>query len=341
MRARRVLHAGNRIGSEGGIASVLAVLATADVPGWELHFVPTYDQRVSRRGGRLLPGAVAAVLLGRWDVVHVHLSERGSYLREGLLAALARLRGRKVVATLHGAELAEFARAQPALVRAVLGRPHVLLALSQASAQEAARLVPRADVRVLPNPVDVPADPAPLPSAPQVLFAGEQGLRKGLDVLLAAWPEVRAAVPGARLLVAGAAADVPVPPLEGVDDVGMRSREQVQQLIRESRVCVLPSRFEVLPMFLLESMALGRAVVVTPVGGVPELVGEAGSVVPVGDAAALAAAVAELLRDTGLNTRRGAAAHERVMQTNSTQRVGRELAGVYDALVPGQSGEHA
>lgn len=339
MTPRRALHLGNRIGSEGGIASVLAVLAQTSVPGWDLSFVPTYDQRVSRRGLRLLPRAVRAVLLQPFDVVHAHLSERGSFVREGLLVGLARLRGRRVVLTLHGAELAAFAQARPRLVRTVLRWPHVVLALSERNADEARHLTPGSDVRVMPNPVVVPDTPPALPPEPRVLFAGEQGRRKGLDVLLAAWPAVRESVPTAELVIAGVPADVAVPERPGLRDAGMLARDAVQELIVASRVCVLPSRFEVLPMFLLEAMGLGRAVVVTPVGGVPELVGDAGRVVPVGSATALAAALVELLSDTHLSARLAAAAHERVSLTHSTQRVGRDLAAVYDLLVPTQPGE--
>jgi starch synthase len=49
----------------------------------------------------------------------------------------------------------------------------------------------------------------------------------------------------------------------------------------------------------MEAMALGKAVVATTVGGVPEVVvgGETGILVPAGDADALAAGVLDLLRD--------------------------------------------
>lgn len=325
------VHFGNRIGSEGGIASVLDVLSTADVPGWTLSFVPTYDRGTSRHGGRLLGPAAARALLGRADVVHVHLSERGSFLREGMLVGLAAARHRPVVVTLHGAELADFARDRPSLVRTVLRRADVVLALSEATAAVARDLLPDRTVQVLPNPVVVPERPPSLADEPQVLFAGEQGRRKGFDVLLAAWPQIRAAVPAARLVVAGIRADVPVPPLAGLDDLGLRSRAEVRDLILKSRVCVLPSRYEVLPMFLLEAMSLGRPVVVTAVGGVAELVADAGSIVPVGDADALAEAVVELLRNTPLAERLAAAGHDRV-RDNSVQNVATRLGRVYDSV---------
>ena len=62
---------------------------------------------------------------------------------------------------------------------------------------------------------------------------------------------------------------------------------------------VIPSVWESGPLVLAEALLLGRPVVATPVGLVPEVVrdGESGRIVPVGDARALADAVAELLAD--------------------------------------------
>lgn len=60
-----------------------------------------------------------------------------------------------------------------------------------------------------------------------------------------------------------------------------------------------------------EAMACGRAVVVSDSGALPELVGEAGVVVPEGDVPALRAAIAELLADGDRRAELGAAAHAR------------------------------
>jgi glycosyltransferase involved in cell wall biosynthesis len=61
-------------------------------------------------------------------------------------------------------------------------------------------------------------------------------------------------------------------------------------------------------------MAAGLPVVASAVGGVPEIVadGETGLLVPAGDAAALAAALEQLLADAALRRSLGAAGRERV-----------------------------
>lgn len=69
-------------------------------------------------------------------------------------------------------------------------------------------------------------------------------------------------------------------------------------------VFCLSSRFEGLPIALLEAMALGLPATVTEVGGIPHVVreGQEGLLVPPGNPAALAEAIARL-NDPGLRTR--------------------------------------
>ncbi|MEW6471665.1 MAG: glycosyltransferase [Actinomycetota bacterium] len=89
-------------------------------------------------------------------------------------------------------------------------------------------------------------------------------------------------------------------------------QDPIRVLVAADVFC-LSSRFEGLPIAMLEAMAVGLPVVATRVGGVPSVVtdGTEGRLVAVGDPAALAAAVAEL-RDAALRGRWAAAAAERV-----------------------------
>jgi glycosyltransferase involved in cell wall biosynthesis len=102
-------------------------------------------------------------------------------------------------------------------------------------------------------------------------------------------------------------------------------REDPIRVLVAADVFCLSSRFEGLPISMLEAMAAGLPVVATGVGGVPAVVrdGSEGRLVPPGDPAALAAAVTEL-SDAGLRARHAAAAAERVRAFGIDRAVSRQ-----------------
>ena len=90
-------------------------------------------------------------------------------------------------------------------------------------------------------------------------------------------------------------------------------------------IFVLPSRFEGLPMSVIEAMLTGLPVVATDVRGpaeqvVPEVTG---LLVPPGDASALAAALRRLVADQALRARMGAAGRERAWSATTRRRCSR------------------
>jgi glycosyltransferase involved in cell wall biosynthesis len=172
-------------------------------------------------------------------------------------------------------------------------------------------------VSVLPNPApEVPQLPpreelrAELALDGKVLaFAGRLGPQKSVDVAL----EAVAAVPGVTLAIAGDGPDRAALErrarelaLDGrARFLGSLSREGVLRLFRAADASVLSSSWENFPHTVVEALAVGTPVVATSVGGVPEVVsdGENGLLVPPGDPAALAAAIARLFDDESLRQR--------------------------------------
>jgi glycosyltransferase involved in cell wall biosynthesis len=77
-------------------------------------------------------------------------------------------------------------------------------------------------------------------------------------------------------------------------------RSDIPQLIGLSSVVVLPSLAESFPFALLEAMSLGKPLVASTVGGMPELVGDAGVLVPPGDPESLAEAIRQVLGNARL-----------------------------------------
>jgi len=91
-------------------------------------------------------------------------------------------------------------------------------------------------------------------------------------------------------------------------------RADGRQLLSAMDVFLMTSEFEGLPIAVLEAMTLGKPVVSTRVGGVPEVVavGETGMLAPVGAIEELADCVVRLLDDPSLRSRMGAAAAGRI-----------------------------
>ncbi len=85
---------------------------------------------------------------------------------------------------------------------------------------------------------------------------------------------------------------------ERIRFVGRLTREEVVRAMAACQVYVLPSAYETFGMVVVEALALGRPVVATACGG-PEwiLQPEEGVLVPVGDVAAMAEAMAQMRRD--------------------------------------------
>jgi glycosyltransferase involved in cell wall biosynthesis len=91
-------------------------------------------------------------------------------------------------------------------------------------------------------------------------------------------------------------------------------RHDVAQLLRVVDIFTLTSVSEAASITLLEAMAAGRPVVVTAVGGNPELVrdGVDGMLAPRGDAEAIASAFCKILENDGFARRLGLSGAERV-----------------------------
>jgi len=77
---------------------------------------------------------------------------------------------------------------------------------------------------------------------------------------------------------------------------------EVREWLSKADIFVLCSLFEGLPLSVIEAMAVGLPVVVTEVGGVPDIVedGVNGFLVPSGDAGSLSRAILKLIEDKGL-----------------------------------------
>jgi glycosyltransferase involved in cell wall biosynthesis len=209
--------------------------------------------------------------------------------------------------------------------------------------------LPRDKVRVIPNGIVTPrvADPLALrrelaidPAVPVVGFVGRLRPEKRVDLILAAAAtllserKLHVVLVGAGPEEAALRDQVREAAIaDAVTFLGFRS--DATTLAAGFDVAVLASDREGAPLTLLEYMALGRPIVATSVGGIPEIVedGRHAMLVPPGDAAALAGAIGRLLGDPTERLRLGAEAAARQAAQFSFDEMTRRVESLYLELL--------
>lgn len=245
-----------------------------------------------------------------YDALHVHW-----WFPSGLaLLAAVRSWWPPLVVTMHGSDV-RLAAKKPAahpLMRAVLQRAAVRTAVSSWLADTASRIA-AVPVEVAPMPVDVSplrgltsehecSTGAAAPKRNGVLFVGRLNAQKGLADLLDAL-----ALPDAQSLTLDVVGDGPDAAAlrERADTLGVAARvtwhgqlSQQDLLPRyaQARVVAMPSRGEGLGLVAVEAQLAGTPVVAYADAGLLDVVDPAhgGTLVPVGDIPALAAALSQV-----------------------------------------------
>jgi glycosyltransferase involved in cell wall biosynthesis len=173
-----------------------------------------------------------------------------------------------------------------------------------------------------------------------VLYAGRTNPEKRLDVLLDAFARLPATA-NAHLVLTGGPTSLSTALVaarglgERVTITGILDIEELPAAYRSADLLAHASEVEAQGIALLEAMAAGLPVVAAAAGAVSETVAheESGLLVPVGDAAAMAAAITRVLTDEPLRRRLGAEARRRAAAHDVERSVARieqllvELAG--------------
>jgi glycosyltransferase involved in cell wall biosynthesis len=190
-------------------------------------------------------------------------------------------------------------------------------------------------IRSIPNGIPTPGHEESLRPANADFVVGAVGRfhsQKGFDVLIRAVAQL----PGAHLVLVGDGEER-IALARLARDFGISDRvtltgwtQAAAACLRSFDVLAIPSRYEGLPLVLLEAMVSGCTIVATGVGSILDALqdGETGLVVPVDDADALADALRRLRNDPALRLRLGAAAAE----TARRQFTAAAMAAAYERL---------
>ena len=302
---------------------------------------PVTEGPLSYLGSTL--GARDTVWIGRViarrqpTIVHLH-----TFASQVVGTRAARGAGVRVVRTEHSSRVYDDPTCWP-FSRWSLKRADAAVCISEHIRRTALAKAPWAARRtsVVPNGVDLARFDAAPPREGEghrlrFISLGRLDRRKGLDTALAAL----ALVPSAELDIVGDG-DERAALGDLATRLGVQGRvrflgfmEDVRASIAAADVALSSARSEGLGIALLEAMAMNRAVVALPTGGVPEIVadGETGWLAYGHDARALARVMQDAVDRPDEVRRRGALARARVEARFSIDAMRRGYESVYDAL---------
>jgi glycosyltransferase involved in cell wall biosynthesis len=234
------------------------------------------------------------------------------------------------------------------LAARTLGSASWVVACSKAMLDHTRRQVTGLEGRssVIYNSLPMPSiEPAPLLDGPPVVLAIGRVVRdKGFDLAIDAMPRVIERFRDARLIIAGDGPERPA--LEDqaqrlgiasqVQFAGWVEPEQIAHLINQCSLVLMPSRWEeAFGLVALQAMQMARPVVVSKVGGLPEVItdGVTGLAVPKENPAALAEAAIALLSDPVRSVEMGLAGRRRALSTFAFSRFVTEHENLYTYLL--------
>lgn len=288
-------------GEHGPVADRLAEL------GIPVRIVPTMRSRLSPWQDIATLRSVARLARDFGpDLLHSHSS------KAGMIGRLVAWRlGLPSLYTVHGWGWRGQGRFAGALItgieRALRFVPNgSYLFVSQSVAHEGrSRLaLPATSGRIVLNGVDDLGASDELPAPPlRILMPARVTLAKDHETLVRAFEALDHSA-GWELVLCGHGTDSPAfieqmrvwAPTRHPHVRVLGQRDDIDQWLRQAHVFALISRFEALPISIIEAMSAGRAIVASHTGGVPELIEpeRTGKLVPVGDVPALVRALDSL-----------------------------------------------
>lgn len=285
------------------------------------------------------------------DVVHIAGASYWTFWENTLYILMAKLLGRKVILHYLGAFdlfYAKSSRWTRWVIAWSLRQPDFVIALSDRVRLQIAEMVGHTNHATLRSSVMLEAlpektKPDEMSTQPVGLFMGGAGpIRKGVMEIIECLPIVLDSVPDLHLKLVGspenmARARARAEVLGVTDSVlfsGWVDENEKRELYCHSHFLLLPSHNEGLPYVLIEAMGYGLPVIVSNVGGMPEVVehGVNGFVIEPGDTNHLADCIIRLVSNPNLRCSMSERNREKVQSQYSLEAAKKQLQTIYAML---------
>lgn len=256
---------------------------------------------------------IFCILVSRIDLVHIHMAERTSVYREGLIARFAKLLGCKVIIHMHGANIETWynhkTKRGKKIASYFIDAADKVIVLGYNWVPFMETIVSNKNkVVVVYN--SVPAIPYNSYSnkSHDIIFLGMLIQRKGIEDLLLAFANILPKIPeNICLKLYGDDKNKNIKELISQNNLekraffcGWLTNDKKSDVFKKTLLNILPSYNEGLPMTILETMSYGIPNISTEIAAIPELIenGKNGILIEPGNVAALENAMLFLLNDS-------------------------------------------
>jgi glycosyltransferase involved in cell wall biosynthesis len=190
-------------------------------------------------------------------------------------------------------------------------------------------------IRILHNGIDIKSFKATGVDAGYVLYFGRLSREKGIETFLNAHAQLKGKIP-AKVVGTGLFLDAVKQKFGKVDFTGFKQGGELREIIDKASFVVVPSEwYENCSMVVLESMALGKPVIGSRIGGIPEQIddGKTGYLFEMGNSADLALKMEELARNEKLRQEMGRNARIKLENNYSLDNHNEKLVSFYKELL--------
>ncbi len=347
-----IVMVGPDLNVRGGISFVVKEYLSSGLEEMvDLHFIPSH-----RDGGNFYKiwifikaffTFIFHLLKFPSAIVHLHVSQDGSFVRKLVLFIIAKFLGKKVIVHLHGGNFEEFMNKSSVhqfFTGLMFNEADRVLALSDRWVSLLSKFAQKAKFTTLYNPIksrSVAIDQGG--NFTRVICLGRLGRLKGTRDLMECIIENKEYFikNNVHFTLAGdgeiesVREQVKENGLDKIVDVpGWILKQEKDRLLQISHVMILPSYVEQMPMSLLEGMAYGYPIISTNISGIPEMVehNQNGFLLNPGDIKCMMAALVQLIEDRVLRERFGQRSIAIVKEKFESRLIIGKLINIYNTV---------
>lgn len=282
------------------------------------------------------------------DLVHIHMAEKGSTFRKGFVAKMSKKFGKKVIIHLHAGPFVAWYSTlnsnKQEKVRKIFSYADKILVLGEYWKKELANIFDENKLVVLYNGVKCPDKNMYNENSKNIVYFGVMRKEKGTYDLINAIKLIDKKLDrDIKLLLYGN--DLVGDIQEVINKLGLNDRvkmmgwisgEEVDNVLKDSMIDILPSYYEGLSMTIIEGLSYGIPIITTNISTMPEILEDYDYLIEPGDVKTLGKYILDLVNSEEKRKKISNYEYERVCKVFSEEKFIDNTLSIYQDIFKGE-----